>query len=533
MKADSDEELASSKTRSEGKLEVILLHRQVISEANLQRAKVEANQRKISLRNALNALDICLEDEINWAISEELGIPFVLLSNEMVDNDLILLFPLKLLREVIAVPIWDAQGGITIVMADPLDESGFMRIQEVYKDELHIAVAPGGRVSSVLEFLDRSVNSSDRVISDFESKDSSGVVAVYGMIVAARRQGANRILIRPAGEGLEAIFRLERGWLAYQLWGSERMLSILTRSRIMMGVSPDSTSVRENARLYAKINNDRVLIEADFFRDASGYSIDVHIYPVISSPTLQEFKNLTDNHRNVLLNLLSARRPTGIVLINSPDQRQRYRMIYGLLAMLGKRNLDMISVEERKYLESQNVRRFQVNNKSPELDDIIHQESEVMAITDSAFWQWRELTVIAGKKLLILGLDFATSWLAISSFIEVIESQIIVSDRLRAIWSGKRVDLTCSTCGGRAHMPSGIDIEAICDACDGYGHSEGSDLFEVFVPDMDFRGKLSGDLSIAEFRQGFEERITAPSISFQLESGIKDGVIFNAVNYHE
>ncbi len=523
----------SAKARSDAKLAEILLAQNVISQSELDRARQEGERSGNSLRNALSGLDICLEDEINWTISRALGIPFVLLANEMVDSETISLFSLDLLRDIVAIPILDASGGVTLVMADPLDEPGFERIQEQYGEELHLAVAPSGRVAAVLDYLEGTATPPSGKLLELEAKDTSGVAAVYGMIIDARSRGVNRILIRPAGDGLEAIFRLERGWLPYGLWGSRQGLSIITRCRIMMGLLPVSQSARESSKITSRINRERVLIEAEFIRDATGCNIDFRIYPVITSPTLQEFETLTEHHRVALLKLFSARRPTGIVIVNAPDQRLRYRMVYSLLSMLGRRNLDMISVEERKYLESPSVRRFQVKSESPEWDEVAQQPCEVMAVIDAPFWKWRQLSAEAGQKFLILGLDLANSWLAFSSFNEMIENRAVVSDRVRAIWTGKRADLTCKTCHGRIGADRRIDAEGKCPECDGYGHSGGTDLFEVIVFESSFQRILISDRKLTDLKQEFDHLIVQPSISDQLASGIEKGVIFNAVDYYE
>jgi len=522
----------TDRPEGEARLAEILLSQHIVVQAQLQQAIELANTNGISLRNALTGLDFCLEDEINWAISRALEIPFVLLAYEMVDSELVSLFQSELLQEIRAVPIRDAEGGITIVMADPLDEAGFARIQSTHTDPLRLAVAPSGRVFSVLEQLQTTFQPLSMSSKRIEKGDTSGVVTVYGMIVEARKLGANRILIRPAGEGLEAIFRLERGWLVYRLWSTEQSLSILTRCRVMLGVVPSVGSNRETAHLCARVNGERILIEGEFYRDDTGCNVDLHIYPLITSPTLREFTALSDSQREGLLSLLTSRRPSGVVIVNSPDQRQRYRMVYGLLAMFQEREYDIVSIEERKYLESSHVRRFQLHSHSPEWDEIVHGESDIMAVTDAVFWQWRDLSAIAGQRLVILGVDFANSWLAFKSFHEVLESQTIVADRLRAIWSGRRVDLTCQVCGGKTVTYQAGGGEVKCSECDGFGHSSGTDLFEVFLPDADFREMETGERSVSDFQEEFERRMISPKIQTQLQEGILSGKIFSIVNEH-
>lgn len=522
-----------AETHNDSRLGEILLSQNVITSDNLELAKKEMLARGISLRRALSGLDICLEDEINWAISRELDIPFVLLSKEMIEDDLIKLFPINLLLSIEAIPIGDALGGITLVMTDPLDEVGLNKLQRLYDGELHIAVAPGGRVKAVLEYVQSKVAPVRTSSIKIDTKDSSGVATVYGMIVDARFRKANRILIRPSGDGLEALFRLEHGWIVYRLWDADKTLMIVSRCRIMMGLPPVPTSAKDSASLNARIDGERLVIEAEFIRDTTGITIDFHIFPIISSPTLAEFSSLSEEHRNALLGVLSARRPTGVVLVNAADQRQRYRMIYGILAMLGKRNLDILAVEERKFIESQQVRRFQVKTESQEWEEAISHEGDVLAIPDAPYWRWRDIISNAGQKLIILGMDLANSWLAFTSFLEVIDSRIVMADRWRALWSGKRVDLTCTVCGGIIDPNRGTRAEGVCPECDGYGHSRGIDFYEVVVPNDSLRDRLLSEIPVTEFRREFNGFICTPTITEQLNAGIKEGLVFNAVDKYE
>lgn len=225
---------------SESSLIQILIRQNVVSKGEMNRAQQESIARALPLRIALTGLNICLEDEINWAISRDLGIPFVLLSSEMVEPEIAALFPLELLQETQAVPIVDASGDVTLVMADPLDESKFHHAEEHYKGRLHRAVAPSGRVAFVLDQMQREAALPPLFHSETITKDTSGVLSAYGMIVAARRRRANRILIRPADKGLEALFGLERGWEVHQVFGHEEALSVITRCRIMMGLTATS-----------------------------------------------------------------------------------------------------------------------------------------------------------------------------------------------------------------------------------------------------------------------------------------------------
>jgi len=505
----------------------ILLRRGVIQRNELVRAKQEANKRSLPLRDILTGLGIVLEDQINWTLSNELDIPFVLLTNDMVMQDILVAFPLNLLNETRTIPIPDAMGGVTLVMADPLDEQSYRKLTDHVGQELNRAVGPTGRITAILDELLRLRRGSRSQASETITKDTSGVAAVYGMLVAARKKGANRILMRPMGDGIETAFRLERGWIPYRLWSRDQALAIVTRTRIMLGLEPEGMSDHEKASLNTRIHTERVLIEGDFLKEPAGPTIDLNIYPVVGSSVLDSLSTLTEAHRGGICGLFTSRRPTGIIIVNAPDQRQRYRMIYCIISKLHERKLDVISLEERKYLEIPNLRRFELRADTPVWESVAFQQCDALAVCDAPFWRWRDLAASAGERLVILGVDLVSSWLAFRSLLVTVSTPAILADRLRAIWSGKRVDLTCITCGGEGVVSTEKGGKETCKDCDGYGRFRGIDLFEVALVDDQFRDMLAGDSSWERSREELARITVQPTIETQLTEGIRSGVIFD------
>lgn len=522
-------EISAATAGANARLKEILLVEGVVTEEGFERAEKEAAKRSISLRDALTGLGIALEDEINWSLSRELQIPFVLLTGEMLDGDIISRFPVDLLFEAKTIPIPDALGGITLVMENPLDEKTFQRVASILSEPPHRAVGPSGRINGLLEEILRSKKGGLRpFVSESVTKDSSGVAAVYGMVIAARRKGANRILMRPAGDGLETAFRLERGWVTYKVWSKDQSLAIISRTRIMLGLDPGQDVESERASITTRINSEKLLIEGVFNAASEGQTIDLMMYPVLASHSFEDLTALSQQQRQSLISLFSSRRPTGLIVVNAPDQRQRYRMIYSLNALLLHKKLDVISIEERKFLDIEGLRRYEIRADSPAWDSAAFQECDVLAICEAPFWRWKDFCSIAGERLIILGVDLVNSWLAFRSLMDTVSSPSILADRLRALWSARRVDLTCGKCGGVVNPSRGTSGSDVCDLCDGYGRYRGTDLFEALIPDEAFREALAGDHTWERLRSEALRITIPPTIESQLYAGIEAGTIFNA-----
>lgn len=522
-----DNDLVMALSTLDARLGDILLRQGVISRDNLELAFRESSGRKMPLREVLTGLGICIEDQINWAVSRELQIPFVLLTSEMIEQEIIKDFPLELLLESKALPIPDALGGITLVMGDPLDERSFRKLADLKDEEIRRAVGPLGRILSIIDQLIHEKAGENRFVSETVSKDTSGVAAAYGMIVAARKVGANRILMRPAGDGLESAFRLERGWVLHRVWSRDQSLAVISRIRILMGLSPSQNLPREISELKTKIGGERLTIEAKFTLEPEGPVVDIVMYPIVTTFNLKDFDNLAPSQREALERLFTARRPTGVILVNAPDQRQRYRMIYGLLASIFPTNFDILSLEERKYFESPAVRRKGVVIDSAEWHELVTERCDVLAICDTPYWHLRDLIGTGGERLVIIGCDLVSTWLAFRSVMDAAGSTAMVADRLRAIWSGRRVDLTCSSCGGEVAVGKGKEDADLCPSCNGYGHDRGADVFEVAIVGDAIRGMLAGRFTWDELQKALQASVTAPSIEAQIEEGLRSRRIFN------
>jgi hypothetical protein len=513
----------------------LLLRHKLVNASGLERATRESKSRGISIRDALIGLNLCLEDQINWAISRERKIPFVLLTAEMVDRELLGNFPAELLTEVRAIPIHDASGGVTLVMTDPLDESAFQKVVDhlkttgsPYAKEVKCGIGPTGRVQAMLEKLAPTPRETVSSLTETIHKDTSGVAASYGMLVEARRRNAQRILIRPSGDGIEAVFRLERGWVIYRNWPKEQALSIWTRCRVMAGLPSDSTSARESASTTIRVAGERLFVEFDFLCEDTGNSLAIGLYPLLPVQNLENMPDLLETHRQSLIDVVQGSRPTGIIVINSADERQRYRMTFALLSHLAARRFDIVSIENHRYYEPTGFRRFEMPDREDLWSEWRNYKVDVLAIPEAPIRLWKNFVDASGDKLIIAGLDFSTSKLVFSSIMEISGGGTVVADRLRCIWSAKRVDQVCTVCNGKVQARRGMGDTTLCPACDGYGNSKGEDLFEVVYPDDEFRVGLISGLGWDAILQSLMKVTVKPSIDEQFQAGLQAGRLFNS-----
>ncbi len=511
------------------RLAEIIAHKGLVEPDYLSRAFDEAKRRGIPLRDALIGMGVCLEDQINWAISEELDIPYVLLTDEMLDVEVADKLNLNLLREISAIPIPDALGGITLVMAEPLDDEAYARAVSDCNCELHRAVGPKMRIDAALDRLRQIQRGAYEGAGAPRArmKDLGGVADVYRMILEAKHRYVDRILLRPIGDGLEAAFHLERGWVIYKAWPKQEALSVMTRCRMLAGLPQHPASDSERVVIKTRLEGQRLKLQFDFVRENAGDTLNISLISVSSCIPFTQIDTLLESHREALQGLFSARRPTGVILVNAPDVRQRYRMCYGILAALVPHKYELLSFEDETYFDCPGVRSVGIQKDLEVEWDAAAMRSNVVALPTTDSLHLCSLFRYAGSTLLLIGVDFVNTSLALQALFEEVAPRAVLADRLRAIWSGRRVDLTCPSCGGKVDPRRGLADAQVCPECDGYGRSRGTDLFEILLPDGRFRDLVTSAELQRMLPEEVDRMIVRPSIEEQMREGIQDGRIFN------
>ena len=118
-------------TKTEQKpLGAILKDSQIIRDTDIQRALAEQKESGIKFGEALIKLGIVRDDDVEWGLARQLGLPFVHLRQADVDPDAVTLVPEIVARRFQFVPYLIVEDRLTIVIDDPPDEERKREIEE-------------------------------------------------------------------------------------------------------------------------------------------------------------------------------------------------------------------------------------------------------------------------------------------------------------------------------------------------------------------------------------------------------------------
>jgi type II secretory ATPase GspE/PulE/Tfp pilus assembly ATPase PilB-like protein len=124
-----------------GTLGDILFASQIIGEEDISSALEEQKRTGARFGEALVSLGIVTQEDIDWALSNQLDIPYIRLKKEMIDPDALRLVPAALARKFNFIPLIKGGGELNIAIADPLNRPAVEAIELETGCVVNISVA--------------------------------------------------------------------------------------------------------------------------------------------------------------------------------------------------------------------------------------------------------------------------------------------------------------------------------------------------------------------------------------------------------
>jgi len=124
-----------------GTLGEILSASQIITPDDISKALEEQKRAGCRFGEALVNLGIVAQEDIDWALSNQLDIPYIRLKQDMIDPAAIALIPAAMARTYNCIPLIRAGGELNIALADPLNRPAIEAIERESGCSVNISVA--------------------------------------------------------------------------------------------------------------------------------------------------------------------------------------------------------------------------------------------------------------------------------------------------------------------------------------------------------------------------------------------------------
>lgn len=315
----------------------VLVQRGLVTREQLDEALARQRVSGRRVGELLIAMGAIIQEQLSWALSEALHIPFVELSDEVIDLEVARSLPEAVLRRHEAVPVLCVGGELTVLLADPTNRQAAVELEALSGSRVTVALAAR---EAVLHFIDRAFPASTGPAGPETGGgngqgalvDLTGVSQVFTLLLDAVRGHASALYLDPAHNGVLVRVRIDGRLLDRAWFGRELLGPITFRLRLLAGVRSENGS--REARVRTRLDGREMELEFHFLPTLSGEAVAIRFSPVSTeAPTLETLRASAETRR--LLEALTAGRgsedgPGGLVVVAGPAARARAAVLYAL-----------------------------------------------------------------------------------------------------------------------------------------------------------------------------------------------------------
>ncbi|MDD2271084.1 MAG: pilus assembly protein PilB [Desulfuromonadaceae bacterium] len=195
--------------QKKGSMGAILSACNIINEGDITAALEEQARSGVRFGEALITLGIVTQEDIDWALSNQLDLPYIRLKADMIDPEAIRLVPAATARKFNLIPLIKAGGELNIAISDPLNKAAIAAVEQISGCEVNVSVA---LIREIREMIDAcygcseqqqlgfaSNSFSDKALEAINSDLSGGKLLDYLLIFMLQNR-LSSLSLQPMGE---------------------------------------------------------------------------------------------------------------------------------------------------------------------------------------------------------------------------------------------------------------------------------------------------------------------------------------------
>ncbi len=362
----------------EGSISSVLFKSHIISEEDIRLALDEQKKSGCRIGEALVKLGIVTQEDIDWALSNQLNIPYIRLKKDMIDIASVKLIPAALARKFNLIPIFRTGDEISIALADPLNVAAIEAVEEVTGCSVTVSMPIIRELREMQDLfygpaeIEKTLGFSSPCFTakNLESinKDISGATFLNYMLQYITRNRLTSLSLQPLGDLVAIIVRRgdssrEIGRLSVDYY-PDLLLQIRKLGRLKA-----ATEISARGILAFLYKGDKLYFQIFTLKGKGGDYVTVKMHKHISFPESIKELGLPEGTMRSFKELLAVGQ--GIVLFSSDNRDEFCRiinlyldesetsdktvMILGDLAVRGKKRFPSISFQKVPPFEMESI----------------------------------------------------------------------------------------------------------------------------------------------------------------------------------
>jgi len=393
-----------------------LLQDGLITEDQLQKALELQKQSGKRIGNVLVDMGVVTESDIVSILGKQLGIPYINLSNYLIDPATVRIIPENMARRHQLIPINKVGNKLTVAMVDPLnilaiDDIQFMTglvvkpvvaTSQDINDALDNAYGSEGKMDELMEDLD-DIGSADEdadldKLGDLDENDAPIIRLVNLVISQAVTESVSDIHIEPYEKELRIRYRLD-GLLSESMKPPKRAQAAITsRVKIMSQLDIAEKRLPQDGRIKIKVNNRPIDLRVSTVPTVYGEKI---VMRILDQANLRlDLTELGFEPKSLEKFMEAIRAPNGIILVTGPTGSGKTTTLYSALHTVNQPEVNVMTAEDPVEYQLYGVNQVQCRAEigltfASALRSFLRQDPDVIMVGEIRDFETAEIAIKA------------------------------------------------------------------------------------------------------------------------------------------
>ena len=512
----------------------LLIKKGIITQDQVDKARDETRKTGMPIEKALEKLGFISEVDTSQAVADSLGVPFMDLSDYLIDSEVIKLVPEATAKKYRAVPLFKIGDSLTVAMEDPQDISAIDEIRKKTKmGAIEPVLSTTGMIQTVIDQYYGAIGSAQELVKGLtkekmEAKDAKSLAEIATeapviklvnlIIVQAVKDKASDIHIEPGEENVLIRYRIDGILHEVQKIPKHLQSALASRIKVMAMMDIAETRVPQDGRIQLKIENKNLDLRVSSFPTVSGENIVMRILDKTS--VLLGLAELGFSDRELKDFDKLIRHPNGIVLVTGPTGSGKTSTLYAALASINSMEKNIITIEDPVEYEIPLVRQTQVNPKAGltfanGLRSILRQDPDIVMVGEIRDKETAEIAIQASLTghLVFSTLHTNDAAGALTRLIDMGIEPFLISSSVIGILAQRLVRVICPKCKEK-YAPSDQELKSLklsekislyhgkgCMKCKDTGFSGRIGIFELLLINDQIKNMVGAKASANEIRK--------------------------------
>ncbi len=379
------------------KLTKLLLDEGLITRKRLDEATKEAEESGQPLLTILTKESAIDNELLTRAIAHVSGVPYVNLTNTIVDQDILALLPSDIAERFMAVPLAEVQNRLAVAMIDANNVQAVDYLANRVQRPLKVFMASEAGVRHVLEQYRTdltSVNEAAQVSQAEAAAEARGDIktivqdspisrALSTILEYAVKSRASDIHIEPLEKSLKIRCRVDGVLREVMQLPKSIEPALVSRIKILSELKIDEHRIPQDGQFAVKVADKEVDLRIAISPVVWGEQVVIRLLD--KTGTSFELEQMGYAGRALRLIRQGIHRPNGMILTSGPTGSGKSTSLYALIKEIKDDTINIVTLEDPVEYKMEGVNQIQVNSDvgltfANGLRSILRQDPDVVMV---------------------------------------------------------------------------------------------------------------------------------------------------------